>query len=394
MASDDDPSERHHAPDGPLPPEDRLWRHPSELVGGPGAPSAWTTPEPPPTPRRTMAAAAVASAALAGAVTAVAVLWMTSADAPATSVTRAGAAGTATTASFGGASVPTDELAGRYAPSLVQVEAERDGAWYQGTGFWLDDAGAIGVAAPLVAGATRLTVRDDAGNPIEAAAVATDDATGIAVIATAELSGAPIAEDVAELRTGAAVAAIAASGGGSAPGRVLPATVSAVDVRSGSDAWVWHGVAQLDRAMTADGTGCVVVDGSGDLLGVVVGNDGDDGFAVVVPADDALAVAHDLLDDGEVRRAWLGVQATDLPTDEAMRLEVAGGAVVTEVTAGSPAEAAGLSVGDVVVAVGEASVRDASDLVMVLRDQHPGDVAEVAVLRDDREVTAEVTLGG
>lgn len=394
MAPDDEPDDRPPGAGGPLPPEDRLWRHPSELAGeargvGGGASTA------PARGGRGLAVAALASAALAGAVVAVGFMWVTRPTRTVVHEADTAAGRPETSASFVTTTVPSDALARRYAPSLARVEVERDGAWIGGTGVWIDDAGALAVAAPLVAGAGRIVVRDDEGRAVDAVELASDPDTGIAVVEAGAARGVPVDAETADLRAGVAVSTVGAPGPGSDDATwVLPATVSAADGRSGSDPWVWHGVAELDRSVDAEGTGCVVVDAAGRLLGLVLGNDDGDQLAVVVPADDALAVARELRDTGEVQRAWLGVQATDLAPDEAVRLEVRGGAVITEVTDGSPAQTAGLQAGDVVTAVGEAPVDDASDLVVALRAQHPGDVAEVAVRRDDREVAAEVTLGG
>ena len=61
----------------PLPPEDRLWRHPSELGGGTPAPAAWATPPPSHQGRGPNALLALGAACLAGAVVAVGVMWFT-----------------------------------------------------------------------------------------------------------------------------------------------------------------------------------------------------------------------------------------------------------------------------------------------------------------------------
>ena len=86
--------------------------------------------------------------------------------------------------------------------------------------------------------------------------------------------------------------------------------------------------------------------------------------------------------------------AVDLDTNRSTLLGVNGGARLTEVTADSPAEAAGLSPGDVVVAVGGDPVRDASDLVVALRSHEPGTRVTITVRRGADQEILVATLGG
>ena len=83
--------------------------------------------------------------------------------------------------------------------------------------------------------------------------------------------------------------------------------------------------------------------------------------------------------------AWLGTVPDFTPVDRGVRL--------SGVSAGSPAEAAGLRGGDVVVRLGEHEVGDLYDLTDALRAHRPGDVVDVTVLRDGEELTQSVRLG-
>ncbi|HEX2577586.1 MAG TPA: PDZ domain-containing protein, partial [Aquihabitans sp.] len=157
---------------------------------------------------------------------------------------------------------------------------------------------------------------------------------------------------------------------------------------------VVHDAIQLDRPVPADAHGGALVDADGALLGLVVGNSTERELGTVVPADDAVDCALALRDHGTVRRAWLGVRAVDLDPDEATLLGVPGGARITEVTLGSPAAAAGVRVGDVVRAVDQHVVDDASDLVNDLADREPGEAVDLHVQRDGQQLGLPITLGG
>jgi S1-C subfamily serine protease len=106
-------------------------------------------------------------------------------------------------------------------------------------------------------------------------------------------------------------------------------------------------------------------------------------------------VAEQLLADGEVNHAFLGVQLAPLlpMLREELDVEAQEGALVLAVDEGSPAEEAGLEPGDVIVQVDDEPIRVLEDLTAILRDRSPGDVVELMVLRDDDEEVVEATLG-
>ena len=112
------------------------------------------------------------------------------------------------------------------------------------------------------------------------------------------------------------------------------------------------------------------------------------------PAEALVEVATDLRDHGVVRRAWLGVRAVDLDPAAATVLAVAGGARITRVSPDSPAADAGLEVDDVVVAVGDLEVDDASDLVVALRAHEPGDQVSVQYRRGATSASCTAVLAG
>jgi predicted metalloprotease with PDZ domain len=93
-------------------------------------------------------------------------------------------------------------------------------------------------------------------------------------------------------------------------------------------------------------------------------------------------------------RGWIGVSVQDLdrPLRAAMGPSVEGGALVTDVTPGSPADAAGLRSRDVIVDIDGTAVEEANDLVDYLRERNPGDKVRIAIVRDEARIDAEVVL--
>ena len=399
MPLEDEPDPEQQHGQGPPPPDDRLWRHPAELAGGLAPPSAWSAPPAPPRSRwRTPAA--LAGVCLAGVCVVAGALWLsrpvpggdrdqaitTSVAAP----TRPAAFG----AGSGGDALDLDRVAEAAEPSLAVVQVQRDGTWTTTSAVWTDQRGTLAAATVALAGADRVVVIDRSGRRHAAQVAGRDGATGITAITTeatgraATASGAPLDDD-----TPAALVASDSTGRGvdatPAGTDAVLATVAGADERAVVGSLVLHGATLVEPRITEPAqsdrvpVGAAVVDHRGHLIAMSVGAT-DAGLVAAVDGATVVEVAADLRDHGEVRRAWLGVQATDAPA----------GAQITEVTWASPAAIGGLQVDDVVTAVDGRPVADASDLVLFLRHHHPGDTSRIEVQRAGRTHHLTVTLGG
>ena len=349
---------------------------------------------------RTLAVSALAGACLVGAVVAVGAMWATR---PTRVIERRVSTASTplpvVTASFSPDPLPTERLADELGPSLASVRVRHDEEWSTGTGVWLDGEGTLLTATPLVVGATSVLVtgRDGVARPAQVAG--SDPATAVTALAVSRTSGIPLAATSSPVRSGQLVAIIGAPGsvpgGGQAASEATMTTtvVRAPTMRVTLGGLVLHDAIELDRSMPDDAIGGAVVDGEGHLAGIALGHGADDS-GIVIPADDALSAGRALRDHGRVQRAWLGVQAVDLDPGVATVLEVPGGARVTAVTDRSPAEAAGLRTGDVIVRIGRHRVQGASDLVVELRARRPGERVVCSVSRDGDRRDIPLTLGG
>lgn len=391
MAFDED-DERPDLPSGPLPPEDRLWRHPSELgAAGAAAPTPLplaATASEPAEPRRALRLAVLASACLTGAVAALAITWMANPPEEPRSGGRELATESTGAATF---SAPTSwpDLAAAAAPGLVAVRSGGPDAasGRHGVGLALGE-GAVLVPATLAA-APDLSATDDDGRAEPATLLAADPSTGVAVVLTA-LGGATPRWRTSTVEPGEPVGIVALEvAGAEVPAATVErASVAATDRRATLDGALLHGLVVLDRPLPEEAEGALVIDVEGRAVGTVVATSHHDGVALVAPAAAVLAAADELLADGRIRRPWLGVRAGDAAPDATP------GAVLTRVSAGSPAAAAGLQVGDLVVGVDELTVTDASDLVLALRTCEPGQSVLVHIERSGERLPVPVRLGG
>lgn len=403
MPFDDDPDDERPGPDRLLPPEDRLWRHPSEVGAGLGPLPLALPDHPDPSERsdrRAPARTALAGACLAGAMVALGAMWI----ARPTRVVEEGAPSrsartpvTTQTAAFNG-SLPTRQLVDRLGNTVAHLRIERDGRWTSGSALWIDERGTLATATPLVAGATQILVIGADRRQRTALLVGSDPATGVSALVVDQTSGTPVAVAEAPPRTGDAAAVVGANGadagGDNGDPTMAVVVIRSVSLRATVGDVVVHDAIQLDRAIPTDAHGGGLVDAHGALLGMVMGNSAERNLGAVVPARLVVASSTDLRDHGKVRRAWLGVRAVDLDPSQAAVLRVDGGAQLTEITAQSPAAAAGFKVGDVIMAIDEQPIDDASDLVNDLVAHEPGDQVVVRIRRDAADHTFTVDLGG
>ena len=140
--------------------------------------------------------------------------------------------------------------------------------------------------------------------------------------------------------------------------------------------------------------GAAVADVEGHLLGLLVSGLGRS-RRMVLPAETLARTAEELLAHGRVRRGYLGVGTQPVRLPAALR-SVAGrehGLLVVAVEAGSPADAAGLTFGDVLLQVGATPTADIGDLLGTLAEAPVGAPLSVQVLRGGAVEQRSVTVG-
>lgn len=142
-------------------------------------------------------------------------------------------------------------------------------------------------------------------------------------------------------------------------------------------------VIQTDAALNPGNSGGALAEASGAVIGINTAVAGV-GLGLAVPIGEATRhIVAALLHDGRVRRAWLGIAGAyrPLPARAARRLQRGGGIGVAEVVPASPAAAAGLRAGDLILDVDGHPVRDAGDLQRLMLGEAIGRPLVVRVLR-------------
>src|SRR4051794_2292955 len=341
----------------PPPPDDRVWRHPSEM--GPVRPAA----------RRQLwmvgLTAAVAASLISTGLAVIAGSLLDGGRGGAGGVDRSGVLSLGLAGSGSAPDVP--QIAERVRPAIAQLKVEA-GRSTSGSGVIFRSDGQVLTNAHIVEGATTITVVLATGREVPGKVVGSDADTDTAVV---KIDGGPypVAElgTASDLKVGQTAVAIGSPS-------VTVGAISALhrSVRSGTGSTVLMDMVQTDAPIAPGSSGGALVDGAGRVVGITTVLAGADGFGFATPIDVARAAAEQLMATGKVIPVWLGVEGSDLDGAGAADLQLEGGALVDRVRADSPAERAGIAAKDVIVGVDGRPVMSLGMLAVAVRTPRPG----------------------
>lgn len=155
---------------------------------------------------------------------------------------------------------------------------------------------------------------------------------------------------------------------------------------------------QTDAAVNPGNSGGALVNVDGDLIGIntaIASNTGSyTGYSFAVPVNIVKKVVADLLEFGDVQRAFIGVVIDNLNPDIAAKkgINQIKGVYVTGLNPGGAAETAGIKEGDVITAIAGAPVTNIPELQELVGRYRPGDKVEVNVIRNNKEILVPVIL--
>lgn len=287
------------------------------------------------------------------------------------------------------------ELVREVAPSIVAVRTNGG----EGSGVVWSDSGVVVTNEHVVSGATSVDVAFADGEWVEATVVATDPFTDLAVLRT-ERDRTPRARFAETLpQVGELAVAIGnplgfentvTAGIISGLGRGIPGAAEE------SPALV--DLIQTDAAISPGNSGGALVNAAGEVVGINVAYippaTGAESLGFAIPSPTVRDVVTELLEDGRVEHAYLGVQPAAVTRQLARRFGLATdeGVLVLGVVDGSPADAAGLEAGDIVTQAAGKSVATVEDFLGVLRRKDPGDSLRLVFRRDGERMELNVML--
>jgi serine protease Do len=288
-----------------------------------------------------------------------------------------------------------DELRKRFEDAVPEPE-EHGPRHGLGSGFVIDPDGTIVTNAHVVKNAQRVEVVLPDGSRFTAKDIKSDPKTDLAVLRIDTGSSLPALKwgDSGDMEIGDRVLAIGAPLG--MTGTVTSGIISA----KGRDIHMnqYEDFLQTDAAINPGNSGGPLVNLHGAVIGVnsaiKSGTGGFQGIGLAISSRLAQSVVNGLLKDGTVHRGYLGIQVQALEPEVAKRLGLAGksGVVVAKVLPGTPAAAAGMEDGDVIVRIAGQSVRDGHDLQMKVANLPLEKSVDVTVVRDGAEKDLHVSI--
>jgi putative serine protease PepD len=285
-----------------------------------------------------------------------------------------------------------------------------------GSGFVIDKAGHIITNYHVVEGAREIQVNFSGNDRMDAKVIGSDPSTDIAVLQidaqARALTPLPLGDsDVVSVGD----AVIAIGNPFSLERTVTAGIVSALQRRiTAPDGFAIDEVIQTDAAINRGNSGGPLLNANGEVIGVnaqiETETGGNVGIGFAIPISTVKEVVSQLIDEGKVEHAYLGVEMATIDKDlaETFNLPVDKGALVQRVHDGSPAQRAGLKGGttnvvvdgesyllggDVIVKADGQEVASSDDLGRIVASKKPGEELELEIRRDGETQTLTVTLG-
>ncbi len=263
----------------------------------------------------------------------------------------------------------------------------------EGSGFVISGDGLLLTNNHVIEDATALVARFSDGSKVKLRVLGTDPATDIALC---QLEGER--DDWAHVDLGSSAGLLVGDwvvAVGNPLGLGLTVTAGIVSGKGRAlDHDVFDDFIQTDAAINPGNSGGPLFDLEGRVVGMntaIVQGANTVGFSI--PADLIRGVVSQLRTDGRVSRGYLGVGIQELDPELASAFGAEKGAVVTSVSADTPAGSSGIASGDVITGVGDTPVDDPQDLILAVSQLAPGQKVSIQLVRDGASKKIQVTLG-
>ncbi|HNJ75344.1 MAG TPA: PDZ domain-containing protein, partial [Azospira sp.] len=156
---------------------------------------------------------------------------------------------------------------------------------------------------------------------------------------------------------------------------------------------------QTDAAINPGNSGGALTDAAGNLIGINTAiysrSGGSLGIGFAIPISTARTVMEQIIQNGNVTRGWIGIEAQEITPEiaESFGLPGTDGALIAGVLRGSPADSGGLRPGDILLAVGGKPVRDPQVMLELIAALKPGESTAFKLRRDKAIVETQVKIG-
>jgi serine protease Do len=266
-----------------------------------------------------------------------------------------------------------------------------------GSGFIIDRNGTILTNYHVVDAAQKISVTLSDGKNYDAKVIGKDQKSDIAVVKIDAGRDLPAVTfgDSDRLEVGEWVMAIGNPFG--LDHTVTSGIVSAKGRQIG--AGPYDNFIQTDASINPGNSGGPLINLRGEVVGINTAifsqSGGNIGIGFAIPTNSVKELLPQLKDKGKVVRGYLGTTVQKITPEiaDSLGLKQARGALVAEVLKGSPAERAGVKLGDIITEFDRKEIKDSADLPALVARVAPGMTVQLKVLRDGKEVTLPLTVG-
>jgi serine protease Do len=266
-----------------------------------------------------------------------------------------------------------------------------------GSGVIMTQDGYIVTNNHVVDGAADVTVTLADKREFKAKVIGTDPKSDIAVIKIDATNLSPITiADSSKVQVGDYALAVGDPFG---VGQTVTMGIVSATGRSHLGIEAYEDFIQTDAPINPGNSGGALINDRGELIGINTaiiahGSEGNQGIGFAIPANMARNVMQQIVEHGKVTRAYLGIVPQDVTPDIARQFgeKEARGALVADVSAGSPAQKSGLERSDIILDVNGKPVADSNELRMTISMMAPDSDAKLKVLRNGSEREIAVKL--
>ena len=268
-----------------------------------------------------------------------------------------------------------------------------------GSGFILSSDGYILTNFHVIENSNSITVACYDGSSYDAKLVGYDESNDIAVLKVEASGLSPVILGSSDkMNVGDSVVAIG-NPLGELTFSLTAGTVSALDRQITMSGGGSMTLIQTDCAINSGNSGGALFNLHGEVVGITNAKYSSsssgasiDNIGFAIPMDDVRSIIESIIEKGYISKPYIGVSVVGVSA-ETQAYGLPAGAAVQNISKGSPAEAAGLQVSDIITRVNGAAITGSSDLVNSISETQPGDVLELTVYRKGQNLTLTVTVG-
>ena len=269
-----------------------------------------------------------------------------------------------------------------------------------GSGFIISDDGYILTNHHVIEDSSSITVRLYNGESLDAKLIGYDESNDIAVLKVdAENLTPVIIGDSDNLNVGDDVIAIG-NPLGELTFSLTAGAVSALDREVTMSTGVTMNLIQTDCAINSGNSGGALFNLYGEVIGITNakysssgnGEASIDNIGFAIPMNDVWNIIKSIIENGYISKPYIGVSVSNVSA-ETQSYGLPQGAAVKVVAEGSPAEAAGLMINDIITAINGTAITGSSDLVNVVSNTSVGDILNLTVYRSGSTIELTLTVG-